>query len=58
MTYEFNVELQPDGEVDLPTKAELVGAGPEVPYGLGRLYEAILDLCESMTEEQPNEPAL
>lgn len=53
MTYEFNfnVELQPDGEGGFIYQAELVGADPEVPYGYGYTpFEAILDLCESMTE--------
>lgn len=51
MTYEFNVELQPDGEGGFIYQAELLGAGPEVPYGYGETpYEAILDLCESINE--------
>jgi len=53
MTYEynFNVELQPDGEGGFIYQAELVGADPDVPYGYGYTpFEAILDLCESMTE--------
>lgn len=51
MHYSFEVQLEADGEGGFSYRAELLGAGPEVPYGYGDTpYEAILDLCESINE--------
>jgi hypothetical protein len=54
---EFLVVTEPD-EVNggIIYRAELVGSGPEVPFGYGASeLAAIQDLCESMTAESETE---
>lgn len=51
--FQFEVEIEADGEGGFSYRAELVDAGPDVPYGYGSTpYVAILDLCETMTESE------